>query len=383
MARGRGKCCNAGMDRVFLRAEAVHDGDRVIPGAGVLLEGGRVAAVGPAPRGARIQRLGPGWLVPGLVDLQVNGGGGAMLGPEPGALATILSAQARLGATTILPTLITDTPARTRATIAAVIAAHRAGAAGLGGLHLEGPHLDPRRAGAHDPGLIRPMEAEDLALYLDAARALPALMVTLAPCAATPAQIAALAGAGAIVSLGHTDATEAEARAAFAAGARAATHLWNAMSGLGHRAPGLVGAVLDGAAAAGLIADGHHVADTALRLSLKARDSGLFLVSDAMAVAGTDRPGFTLGGRAIRRAGGRLELADGTLAGADLSLPRAIAHLVGLGCPAERAVAMASRLPAGLIGSPAGRLAPGAPADVVHLGPDWGLRAVWQGGERL
>jgi len=371
------------METIFLRAGALHDGTRLHPGAGVLLRGGRIAAIGAAPAGVAVQALGPGWLVPGLVDLQVNGGGGVMLGPGPGVLATMLAAHARLGATTILPTLITDTPERTAAVIAAAVAAHRAGLPGLAGLHLEGPHLDPRRAGAHDPALIRPMTAADLDLYLAAARALPALMITLAPCAASAGQIAALAAAGVVVSLGHAEATEAEARAAIAAGARAATHLWNAMSGLGHRAPGLVGAVLAGDLAAGLIADGHHVADAALRVTLAARAAGLFLVSDAMAVAGTGLGGFTLGGREIRRHEGRLTLADGTLAGADLSLPGAIAHLAGLGCPAERAVAMASRIPADLIGSPAGRVVPGGVADLVHLTPDQRVAGVWQGGRRI
>jgi N-acetylglucosamine-6-phosphate deacetylase len=371
------------MDSVFRQADAVHDGDRVIPGAGVLIAGGRVAAIGPAPPGTTVHRLGPGWLVPGFVELQVNGGGGAMLGPDPGTLSAILSAHARLGATTLLPTLITDSPERTRAVIAATVAAHHARLPGLAGLHLEGPHLDPRRAGAHDPALIRPMTDADLALYLEAARDLPALMITLAPCAATPDQIAALAAAGVVVSLGHTDATEAEARAAIAAGARAVTHLWNAMSGLSHRAPGRVGATLDGDLSAGLIADGHHIADAALRVTLAARPSGLFLVSDAMAVAGTDLPGFLLGGRAIRRADGRLTLQDGTLAGADLTLPQAVAHLVGLGCDPARTVAMASAVPADLIGCAAGRLRPGGPADLLHLGTDWGLRRVWQGGRAL
>lgn len=370
------------MDDGFLQADAVFDGVRLHPGAGVRLDAGRIAAIGPPPQGA-VRHLGPGVLAPGFVDLQVNGGGGAMLGPEGGALATILAAQARLGATTILPTLITDTPSRTRATIAAVTAAHRAGLAGLGGLHLEGPHLDPRRAGAHEPALIRPMDDDDLALYLDTARALPALMITLAPCAVTPAQIARLAQAGVIVSLGHAEATEAEARAAWAAGARAVTHLWNAMSGLGHRAPGLAGATLDGTIAAGLIADGVHVADAVLRITLAARAQGLFLVSDAMAVAGTGDDRFTLGGRVIHRAGGRLTLADGTLAGADLTLAQAVAHLVALGCPPERALAMATRIPANLIGSPAGRLVPGGPADLVHLRPDWTLAGVWQNGTRV
>lgn len=377
----RRACDTFAMDDGFVQADAVFDGTRVIPGAGVWLRGGRVVGVGAAPPGVTVQALGAGVLAPGFVDLQVNGGGGVMVGP--GTLPQVLAAQARLGATTILPTLITDTPGRTQATVQAAIALHAAGTPGLGGLHLEGPHLDPARAGAHDPALIRPITDADLALYLEAARALPALLLTLAPAAVTLDQIARLAQGGVIVALGHADATDAQARACFASGARAVTHLWNAMSGLGHRAPGLAGATLDSDIPAGLIADGHHVADAVLRITLAARPQGLFLVSDAMAVAGTDLGGFDLGGRRIRRAGGRLTLADGTLAGADLSLAGAVAHLVALGIDPARALAMATRIPADLVGSPAGRLTPGAPADLVHLDGGGRLSAVWQRGRPL
>ena len=158
--------------------------------------------------------------------------------------------------------------------IAAGIAAARRQVPGFLGLHLEGPHLDPRRKGAHDPALIRPMTEADLVRLCDAATALPALMVTLAPAAATPEQIARLAAAGVVVSLGHSDCTLAEAQAAIAAGARCVTHLFNAMSQLGNREPGLVGAVLDSAIAAGLIADGIHVAPEVIRVALAARPGG-------------------------------------------------------------------------------------------------------------
>ncbi len=370
------------MDRV-IQADAVFDGDQLHPGAAVVLSRDRVAGIGPPPPGLPVEDVGPGWLLPGFVDLQVNGGGGAMLGPEPGALDQICDAHARLGATSILPTLITDTPERTRATLVRVIEACRAGRAGVLGLHLEGPHLDPRRAGAHDPSLFRPLTAEDLQLYLDAARALPALMITLAPAMASVEAIATLARAGVVVSLGHTEASESEARAAFAAGARAVTHLWNAMSPLHHRAPGLVGAALCADVALGLIADGHHVADCVLALTLAARRHRVFLVSDAMAVAGTEAEVFAFQGREIRRAGGRLVLPDGTLAGADLTLDCAIARVATLGCPLERAFAMATSIPADLIGATVGRLRKGWPADLVHLGPDLRLSAVWQRGQRI
>lgn len=373
---------------VIYRAEWLHDGVRLHRGAALCVKAGRVAEVlcaGAAlPDGAVVHELGAGGIAPGMVDLQVNGGGGVMLGAgaDAGIIARICEAHAPLGVTTILPTLITDTPGVTGDVITAAMAAYQAGQKGFAGLHLEGPHLDPRRHGAHDPALIRPMTAEDLALYLRAAAALPALKITLAPEAASPGQISALARAGVVVSLGHSDCSYEAARAAFAAGARCVTHLFNAMSPLGHRAPGLVGAALDSGVAAGLIADGVHVADPALRLALKASNR-LFLVSDSMAVAGSVLAEFTLGGRRILRRDGRLVLGNGTLAGADISLPQAVANLVAAGCGLERALAMATGLPAALIGADAGRLTDGAVADFVHLDAGLALAGVWQGGARL
>lgn len=368
---------------------AVFDGWALRPEAVLVTDGDHVdQIIGRAPPDVVEVRLDGGILAPGMIDLQVNGGGGHMVDgtADAGLLAHVCAAHARLGATGILPTLITDTRDATRAVIAAGIEAARGAVPGFLGLHLEGPHLDPRRKGAHDPALIRPMEAPDLDLLEEAAHALPALLVTLAPSAASADQIARLSAAGAVVSLGHTDCTAAEAAAGFAAGARCATHLFNAMSQMGNREPGLVGAVLSGSAAAGIIADGIHVAPEVLRVALAARPEGLFAVSDAMAVAGTDADRFTLGGRTILRREGRLTLADGTLAGADLTLPQALAVLTGprVGLPPERALAMATRVPADLIGrADLGRFLPGARADMVHLGPDMALRRVWQGGRSL
>ena len=384
--------------RIFLGAR-VFDGTRLLDGQAVLVEHGRIVEIvvadqiPEAPAGAMV-RLAGGILAPGLIDLQVNGGDGLMLGDAAtvAGITRICAAHARLGATGILPTLITDRPEVTHAVIEAGIAAARAHVPGFLGLHLEGPHLDPRRKGAHDPALIRAMTDADLALLLHAARHLPALMVTLAPVAVTLAQIAALAQAGVAVSLGHSDCTALEARAAFGAGARCATHLFNAMSPLGQREPGLVGVVLDSpGVAAGLICDGVHVVPETLRVALAAKRGGtpaggLFTVTDAMAVAGTDLVEFSLGGRRILRREGRLTLADGTLAGADCTLPGALAWLVGtVGVAPERALAMASSVPAAVIGAGArcGALRPGMPADMVHLDADLALSAVWCGGERL
>jgi N-acetylglucosamine-6-phosphate deacetylase len=273
--------------------------------------------------------------------------------------------------------------------VEAGVAAALDGVPGFLGLHLEGPHLDPRRKGAHDPRLIRPMEEADLAFLCEAAGRLPVLVVTVAPESVTPEQVSALAGAGAVVSLGHSDTGAVGAATAFAAGARVVTHLFNAMSQLGNREPGLVGAALDAEGVrAGLIADGIHVAPVAMRLALAAKRGadGIFLVTDAMAVAGTDLDGFTLNGRPILRRGGRLTLEDGTLAGADIDFPGAIRFLVrDVGLTLAQALRMATAAPAAAIGlgDRLGGLAEGMQADMVYLDDGLSLRAVWRAGRLL
>ena len=369
---------------VTLTGARIFDGHEFRPGA-LSIEDGRIAAIlpeGATPQG-QVLRLAGGTLAPGLIDLQVNGGGGLQVGAGTRAddLAAICRTHAGLGATGILPTLITDRPEVTAKVIAAGITCARRGVPGFLGLHLEGSHLDPRRKGAHDPALIRPMTEADLTQLLDARQQLPALMVTLAPSAATADQIARLAAGGVTVSLGHSDCTHAEAMAAIAAGATCATHLFNAMSPLAHRDPGLPGAVLLSDLPAGLIADGLHVAPEMLRLLMRMGPRNLFLVSDCMAFAGSELTQMRLGGRRIHRQAGRLTLGDGTLAGADLTLPQAIATMAALGVPLAQVLAMATSIPARVIGLGAGRLVPGLPADLVHLGPDLSLRAVWQGGQ--
>ena len=366
--------------QVFTGAQ-VFDGTRLLSGP-IRVEDGLVALPGDGQE----VRLDGGILAPGFLDLQVNGGGGRMLDGTCTAdwLAEMCDIHARLGATGILPTLITDTPKATARVIDAGIEAARRRVPGFLGLHLEGPHLDPRRKGAHDPALIRPMSEADLLQLLDAAQRLPSLLVTLAPASATSDQIARLAETGVIVSLGHSDCTHDEAKAAIAAGASCVTHLFNAMSQLGNRDPGMVGAALTAPVHAGLIADGLHVAPDTIRIAMAASDR-LFLVSDAMAPAGSDVIEFTLNGRRILRRAGRLTLEDGTLAGADLTLPQAVGLMLRLGTGVEVALAMACARPAACLRREdrLGHLVPGRVADMVHLGEDGQLRGVWRAGERL
>ncbi|RRH75160.1 N-acetylglucosamine-6-phosphate deacetylase [Falsigemmobacter faecalis] len=371
------------MDRFALIAPRLFDGERFHEDVVVQIEAGRITAL--SDRSGSLPELrAEGLVTPGMVDLQVNGGGGEMLGPRTDAaqIARLLATHARLGATSILPTLITDSPEVTARVIEAGLACRDL--PGFLGLHLEGPHLDPARKGAHDPALIRPMTEADLTRLLAAAAALPALMVTLAPGAATSEQISRLAAGGVIVALGHSDCSFEAAEAATRAGARCATHLFNAMSQPQGRAPGLAGAVLAGSLCAGLIADGHHVSIPMMQIALRARPRGIYLVSDAMAVAGTPDLSFTLNGRKVLRQDGRLTLSDGTLAGADITLPESVAVLSReAGIDPARALAMATSVPADLLRAKAGRIAAGHPADLLTLSPEGRLGAVWKNGTRL
>jgi N-acetylglucosamine-6-phosphate deacetylase len=341
--------------RVFTGAD-IHDGKHLHHGKVLaqMQDGSRrILAFEDVPQGMPTERLQAGVLCPGFVDLQVNGGGGVMFNdsPDVATLRRMTEAHRSTGVAALLPTLITDTPDKTEAAIEAVATAITEGVSGIIGLHLEGPHLALSRKGAHDGALIRPMEAADLAVILRAAALLPNLMVTVAPENTSAAQIAAMAEAGVIVSLGHSDADYETSMAAFDAGARCVTHLFNAMSQMGNRAPGLVGAALarDGVHA-GLIADGIHVHPASMRNALAAKSEGIFLVSDAMATAGSDIAGFTLNGREVYRAEGRLTLADGTLAGAHLALGRAVRTLThAVGEPLETALARAISGPLALL----------------------------------
>jgi N-acetylglucosamine-6-phosphate deacetylase len=289
----------------------------------------------------------------GYVDLQVNGGDGVMFNDDPSVetLTRMAQAHRRLGATLILPTLITDTPEKTQAAIEIVA---RGTVSGIAGLHLEGPHLSIARKGAHDAKYIRPMSETDLNLLVAAKAKLPILKITVAPENVTTKQVSKLARAGILISLGHTDADFDTCLSYARAGARCVTHLFNAMSQLNNRAPGVVGAALEsGKLSAGLIADGVHVHSAAMRMAWAAKTGPgqIFLVSDAMAVAGTDMDSFQLDGRAINRSNGQLRLADGTLAGADLDLTTAISVLVNqVGIPLEEALAAATRVPAWVAG---------------------------------
>jgi N-acetylglucosamine-6-phosphate deacetylase len=366
------------------------DGERLHDDCALVIEGASIAALTPfaeRPRVGEQVDLGGGVLTPGFVDWQINGGGGVLFNGEPTVegIAAIAAAHRRAGVTAFLPTVVTDAPRVLTQALAAAREAQRRVPGALG-VHVEGPFIDVKRKGVHPPEFIRPMREED-ADALIAARA-GAMVVTLAPASVPLERIACLAKAGIVVSLGHSDAIAEEAESVFRAGASAVTHLYNAMSQLSSRAPGVVGAALaDSHIVCGLIADGEHAHALAYRAAIAAKGArGVALVSDAMPPAAGGPDVFELQGRRMTRVGHKLVAEDGTLAGAAITMRDAVEYVVRtLDIPLAEALTMATLTPARLLGvdDRIGRLKVGFGADLVHLTDGLEVAEVWTGGRRL
>ena len=369
----------------------IFDGFRRHLNAALIIKNSKVVEIIPEekvdPKTEQIVLAG-GLLTPGFVDLQVNGGGGVLFNDNPSLenLKTICEAHAKLGSTSIMPTLISDSPEVKKRAISTITDALDKQVNGLVGLHLEGPHLALARKGAHEERFIRPMKEFDCLELESLANKISKLMLTIAPEAVSPQQITRLSKAGAIISLGHSDCTFNQAAEAVDAGATCATHLFNAMSPFGSREPGLVGAVLDsGRLFSGIIADGFHVNKASINLALRANKGpgALFLVSDSMSTVGSDQKHFFLNDRLITRSQGKLILEDGTLAGADIHLSDAVKYMVNeVGISQDDAIRMASLVPAKVLGveSEIGCLAPDARADFLWMKNDLEIEKVWVGG---
>lgn len=366
---------------------------RRVAGLALEIADGRISRIGPPqPGGGPVIELAGGVLAPGYVDVQVNGGGGVLLNDSPtaAAVASMAAAHRAFGTTALLPTLITDDVATTRAAIAAVLEAVAAGVPGVAGIHLEGPVLGPKRPGVHRAGLFRALDQEMVDLLASFKLAAPehACLVTLAPESAPQGAIAALVRRGVKVALGHSDAPFELVRRAIAEGASGFTHLFNAMSPLASREPGMVGAALeDPGAFAGLIMDGAHVHPASARVALKAMGAGrLALVTDAMSAVGTALDRFDLYGTTVMVRGESCWTPDGVLAGSNLDMMGAVRNAVTLmGVPLETACAMAADTPARWVGIDGrhGTIAAERAADLVWITDRLQVAGVWQAGVRV
>jgi N-acetylglucosamine-6-phosphate deacetylase len=352
----------------------------------VLLDGGRISDVVAAddPRcgtAARYDLLGQ-LLLPGFLDTQVNGGGGVLFNADPSVetIRAIGQAHRRFGTTGFLPTLISDDLHVVARALEAVRAAIEAGVPGVLGIHIEGPYLNVARKGVHDPAKLRELDegAVGLLTSLQGGRTL----VTLAPEVTTPDIIAKLTAAGVVVSAGHTNASYDEIRTALRHGLTGFTHLFNAMSQLTAREPGVVGAALDDPDSwCGIIVDGRHVDPTVLRIALRCKRHDRFmLVTDAMPSVGAAEKSFSLQGRMISAAGGVLVDAAGTLAGTDTDMASTVRNAVELlGISLPEAARMASRNPAEFLGlgGELGRIASGYRANLVLVDERVEVKETW------
>lgn len=353
----------------------------------VVIDDGRIASIGETvPQGAEEVDLNGQLLLPGFIDIQVNGGGGRLFNSEPSVetISVMAAAHRRFGTTGLLPTLISDDLSVVAAGIQAIDAAIEQGIPGILGIHIEGPFLSNIRRGIHLASKLQRFDDRFVEVLCSARNG--HTLVTVAPECISPAQVKQLVDAGVIVAVGHSDADYETVRAALDAGASGFTHLFNAMSQLTNRAPGMVGAALEDASAyAGIIVDGHHLHPATFRVALQAKGpERLMLVTDAMATVGADESEFMLQGRAIRREGDRLVSPEGTLAGSTLTMAAALANAIDQGgcLDLTSAAQMASATPARFLGvaGDTGTIAEGLSADLVAMRDDFTVTETWIAG---
>lgn len=366
-------------------------GEAFVAGQCVLLEGSRILDVvpesHPSCRGATQVDLHGNMLLPGFIDTQVNGGGGVLFNDAPSveAIRQIGRAHRRFGTTGFMPTLISaDLDVVARA-IAAARSAIESGVPGVLGIHIEGPFLNVERKGVHDPAKLRKLDTSAVGLLTSLG--IGRTVVTLAPEMTKPEIIQKLAAAGVIVSAGHTNATYAQVVAALHHGLTGFTHLFNAMSQLTGRKPGVVGAALENLDSwCGIIVDGQHTAPVVLRLAMRCKPSSKFmLVTDAMPSLGTDAGSFKLEGREITVSGTICVDQEGRLAGSNIDMASCVRNAVSLlGLSLPEAVRMASLYPAEFLGlsHELGRIAPGYRANLVLADDRLNVLETWIDGQR-
>ena len=370
-----------------LMADFVFDGVAVRRGAAVVMEGAKITGVLPAselPRSIPTRSLPDGtWLAPGFIDVQVNGGGDVLFNDQPtvDGIRTIAAAHRRFGTTSLLPTLISDTPEKTNSALSAVSELVGRDPSILG-IHLEGPFLSPEKPGVHSLQYIREPTPEDEQALMRPSRGVKVL--TLAPERVPKGFIGRLTNAGFRICLGHSVATYEQAKAAMSEGLTGFTHLFNAVRPLASREPGPIAAAIESPSVwFGMIVDGEHVDPAMLRLALRG-EAAPMLVTDAMPPVGGTHADFRLYEEPIKYEHGRCVRGDGALAGSSLDMASAVRNCVRLlGVPLERALQFASANPASFLGvdHSLGRLAPGYRADIVAIDPERiDVEAVWVAG---
>jgi N-acetylglucosamine-6-phosphate deacetylase len=367
----------------------IFDGQSIINDCAVLIEDDKIVSVIPIsdiPQAAKVIDLEGSLLAPGFIDIQVNGGGGVMLNDKPDVdtLKTIAESHRQFGTTAMLPTLISDDFLTMRATADVISKARKQKIPGIIGVHFEGPYLNIKRKGVHDPLKIRPFEDQAKALYCEPD--LGVVIATLAPENCPEGLIRELSESGVRVFAGHTAANYKEIKHAITEGLIGFTHLFNAMTPMESRAPGVVGAALEDAETwCGLIVDGIHVHPATLKVAISAKQAGkMVLVTDAMPTVGAVEQTFTIRGETITAIDGVCATAEGTLSGSDLNMASAVRNTVELlGQPIEEALRMASLYPAELLGlsSNVGQIKTGFQADLVLLDNALRVKRTWIAGQ--
>ena len=364
-----------------LAAQQLFTGREIIHQGAVDIEQGKITYIGPI-RGH--ETLLPGTLAPGLIDIQVNGGGGKLFNQHPSVdtLSTMFTAHHAYGTTAMLPTLITDELETMHKAADAMAQAIKAKLSGILGIHFEGPHLSVTKRGVHQAEHIRGLSPDEIALF--SRKDLGRVMVTLAAESVPPEQIRQLVSEGVIVNIGHSNADYSCTVNALNAGATGFTHLFNAMSPFTSREPGVVGAALESQNAyCGIIADGHHAHPASIRIAHRCKPEHLILVTDAMSMTGTDLQEFTLLGETIVRQGDKLTGPQGQLAGSMLDMASAVRYVVNHGLSLSQGLAMAALHPAQFLKqSHLGSLQPGQQADLIHLDTQLQVTHCWLQGEQ-
>jgi N-acetylglucosamine-6-phosphate deacetylase len=359
----------------LLRNGRIFDGTEFVEGKAVLVEDGKISAIiddGASTQDCQIEDLGGNLLVPGFVDVQVNGGGGVMFNDEQSvdALETIANGHRKFGTTTLLPTFITDSFSQMQAASTAMRQAIGQGLPGVRGVHFEGPYFSMERRGVHAEQFVRSVDKGAFDLFTQ--NGMGVVLVTLAPEVVPVEFVARLSSAGIRVCAGHTSATYDQATAGFAAGISGVTHLYNAMPPIMNREPGIIGAAFDNKDIyCGLIVDGHHLHHATARTVIACKGtSHIMLVTDAMATVGSNKSSFNLYGTEIFAKNGRLATKEGKLAGSDLNMMDAVRLTRDeLGVDFGEALRMASLYPATYLGlnDQIGKIAAGYDADFALI----------------